>query len=65
VKEAAGKVLGGKKLETEGKTGTLVGRRMVTSCRDIFFILRTTSALRTSEAVTCPMIAPLGVRPRG
>jgi hypothetical protein len=45
--------------------GTLVGRRMVTSCRDIFFILRTTSALRTSEAVTCPMIAQLGVRPRG
>lgn len=38
MKEAAGKVLGGKKLETEGKTGTLVGRRMVTSCRYFFHL---------------------------
>jgi hypothetical protein len=42
-----------------------VGGQKVTPCRDIFFILRTTSALRTSEVVTCPMIVPLDVRPRG
>jgi hypothetical protein len=39
--------------------------RIVTPCRGIIFTLRAVSGLRTSEAVTCPMIMQLDARPRG